>query len=75
MEIEPDDTSAVTEPEYLALAADAAARAAMQGPVPVDPDVAEHMGAFEEDALSADDALDSLVDGLDPTAGEGVGHE
>ena len=31
-------------------------------PVSVDPDIAEEMGAFAEDALSADDAIESLFD-------------
>ena len=31
--------------------------------IAVDPDVAEHMGAFEEHAISLDEALDSAFDG------------
>ena len=31
-------------------------------PVSVDPDIAEEMGAFAEDALSVDDAIESLFD-------------
>ena len=52
-------------------------------PVSVDPDIAEEMGAFAEDALSAEDAVDSLFDPeeIEPDAeaeddldGEEVGH-
>lgn len=68
-----DDKAVVTDVQYLALAAEAVAAAASKGPIPVDPDVAEAMGAFREDALSADDALDSHFDGLDPTATEETG--
>ena len=41
-------------------------------PVSVDPDVAEKMGAFAEDALSADDAIESLFDPeeIEPDADE-----
>ena len=31
--------------------------------VPYDPDEAEEAGAFEEDAISIDDALDAVMDG------------
>lgn len=34
----------------------------------MDPDIAEHMGAFEENALSAEDAEDSRFD-VDPDTG------
>lgn len=51
-----------SEHEYLKASADEIDRLADRGlPVSVDPDVAEFMGAFEEDALSAEDALDSIV--------------
>ena len=41
-------------------------------PVSVDPDIAEEMGAFAEDALSADDAIESLFDPeeIEPDADE-----
>ncbi len=63
-------TSVIAEEDYLRLAAEAAASASEKGPVPVDPDVADWMGAFEEDAMTEEDALDSLFDGLDPTDDE-----
>lgn len=56
----------ITEKEYLRIAADEVSRLAAKGPVAVDPDVAEYMGAFEEDALSYEDALDSFFDGETP---------
>ncbi|WP_019647096.1 hypothetical protein [Novispirillum itersonii] len=46
--------------EHLTAAAAIIDRDADTAPVAVDPDVAEAMGAFEEDALSPEDALDSL---------------
>jgi hypothetical protein len=52
--------------EYMRITTDITAQQAMTGPVAVDPDVAEHMGAFEEDALSFEDALDSFFDGDTP---------
>lgn len=33
-------------------------------PVAVDPDIADEMGAFDEDALSPKDALESRFDGM-----------
>ncbi|WP_142850702.1 hypothetical protein [Telmatospirillum sp. J64-1] len=75
MSDDPKDKAAVSEESYLKLAAEAASEAAVKGPVPVDPDVAELMGAFQEDALSEEDALDSFFDGLDPTAEEESGDE
>lgn len=59
-----DNRPEVTEEDYLKAAADAASRASEHGPVSVDPDVADFMGAFEEDALTAEEALDSLVDAM-----------
>ncbi|KJS34945.1 MAG: hypothetical protein VR70_16730 [Rhodospirillaceae bacterium BRH_c57] len=59
-----DNRPEITEEDYLRAAATATARAAETGPVSVDPDVADFMGAFEEDALSPQDALDSLIDGM-----------
>lgn len=45
------------------------ARAAMLGiPIVVDPDLAEFMGAFEEDALDLDEALESRFD-VNPDTG------
>lgn len=45
------------------------ARAAMLGiPIGVDPDLAEFMGAFEEDALDLDEALESRFD-VNPDTG------
>lgn len=52
--------------EYIKIAADRTAEAAAEGPVAVDPDVADYMGAFEEEALSEEDALDSFLDGEEP---------
>ena len=40
-------------------------------PVPVDPDVAEMMAAFDEPALTLEDALDSRFDGDVPAALQG----
>ncbi len=44
------------------LAAQVCEAAEMGHPTPVDPDTAETLGAFEEDALSHQDALDSRFD-------------
>lgn len=52
--------AAKEEREHLAVAAAIIDRAAETAPVSVDPDVADAMGAFVEDALSEEDALDSL---------------
>ena len=38
-------------------------------PLSVDPDVADEMGAFEEDALAFEDAQDSLFDELEASNG------
>ncbi|MCW9033512.1 MAG: hypothetical protein OQK35_08040 [Alphaproteobacteria bacterium] len=56
----------LSESEYLMLASEGVAEAAINGPVPVDPDLADYMGAFEEDALSEEDAIDSFFDGVEP---------
>lgn len=65
----------LNDQDYLALASSMINAESQGGPVPVDPDIAEAMGAFNEDALSADDALDSHFDGIDPTAdAEGSNH-
>jgi len=60
---------------WLDAAATAVAREAMENPgmpIPVDPDVAEHMGAFADDAMSEEDALESQmgVDGNGVATGE-----
>lgn len=67
------DTNAnahLSEADYLKFASESVARAGENGPLSVDPDVAEDMGAFWETGLSDLDALDSHFDGLDPTADE-----
>lgn len=59
-----DDTKnqITTEAEYLKASADEIDRLASLGlPVSVDPDITEFMGAMFEDALSVEDALDSIV--------------
>ncbi|AJD50301.1 hypothetical protein SAMN02744133_102494 [Thalassospira xiamenensis M-5 = DSM 17429] len=68
-------SAALNDQDYLALASCMINAESLSGPVPVDPDIAEAMGAFAEDALSSDDALDSHFDGVDPTAdAEGSNH-
>ncbi len=50
------------ENDYLKAAAAAVERQALENPdlgIPVDPDVAEYMGAFEELAVTLDDVLDA----------------
>jgi hypothetical protein len=42
---------------YLKTAADEVMRLSQQGPVTVDPDVADYMGAFEDDSLDIADIL------------------
>ena len=47
--------------DFLQAAAEAVERQAMENPdlgIPVDPDVAEYMGAFEETAVSLDDFME-----------------
>ncbi|WP_084271935.1 MULTISPECIES: hypothetical protein [Thalassospira] len=61
-------SAALNDQDYLSLASSMINVQSIDGPVPVDPDIAEAMGAFTDDALSADDALDSHFDGIDPTA-------
>lgn len=72
MNEERDDTTARWGhlPGYMKVAADVVSRRSSEGPVPVDPDVAEAMGAFEETALDADAALDSHFDGDDVDDGD-----
>ncbi|HAI29884.1 MULTISPECIES: hypothetical protein [unclassified Thalassospira] len=68
-------SAGLDDQDYLALASSMINAESQIGPVPVDPDIAEAMGAFSEDALSSDDALDSHFDGIDPTAdAEGSNH-
>jgi hypothetical protein len=68
-------SAALNDQDYLTLASSMINDQSLSGPVPVDPDIAEAMGAFTDDALSADDALDSHFDGIDPTAdAEGSNH-
>ena len=59
-------TNGPRERSYPDLAAEQVAETAMDGPVAVDPDIAEHMGAFEETALDDDSALDAWLDGDEP---------
>ncbi|MEQ8392317.1 MAG: hypothetical protein RIB30_15110 [Thalassospira sp.] len=68
-------SAALNDQDYLALASSMINAQSIDGPVPVDPDIADAMGAFTEDGLSSDDALDSHFDGTDPTAdAEGSNH-
>ncbi|WP_412558493.1 hypothetical protein [Thalassospira sp. MIT1370] len=68
-------SAGLDDQDYLALASSVISTESQIGPVPVDPDIAEAMGAFSEDALSSDEALDSHFDGIDPTAdAEGSNH-
>ena len=68
-------SAALNDSDYLTLASSMINAQSLSGPVPVDPDIADAMGAFSEDALSSDDALDSHFDGTDPTANaEGANH-
>ncbi|WP_417833991.1 hypothetical protein [Thalassospira xiamenensis] len=68
-------SAALNDQDYLTLASSMINAQSLTGPVPVDPDIAEAMGAFAEDALSSDDALDSHFDGIDPTVdAEGANH-
>lgn len=53
--------------DYEMMASAGVDAASVQGPVAVDPDVAEAMGAFDENALSLEDAIDSFFDGELPT--------
>jgi hypothetical protein len=57
------DSSRPDEDEAIRVLTDRVGRMAGEGlVVPVDPDDAEEMAAFEEDALSPEDALDSRFD-------------
>ncbi|NVK20547.1 MAG: hypothetical protein HWE30_17785 [Methylocystaceae bacterium] len=50
-----------TYEEYIRNLAEETDRLAGKGdPVAVDPEVADHMGAFKEEALSPEDALESI---------------
>lgn len=47
-----------------------------KGPVDVDPDLADDMGAFEETAISEEDAIDDVVLDRDDPADDVIGeHE
>lgn len=70
-----------TDGETLDLISSVERLAGLGLPVSVDPDIAEEMGAFAEDALSAEDAVESLFDPEeiapdegDDLDGEEVGH-
>ncbi|GAK43520.1 conjugal transfer protein, TraD [Tepidicaulis marinus] len=65
--------AAIGETVWRRLASATIPALAAQGPVAVDPDLADEMGAFEETALSEEDALDSLVDEIALSA-EGGAH-
>ena len=65
-----DTNARLSEADYLKLATERVNRAGEIGPLSVDPDIAESMGAFWETGLADQDALDSHFDGLDPTAEE-----
>lgn len=52
------------EQEYLRAAADAVTEQAFDNPgfgIPVDPDVADYMGAFTEDAVALADLMDDAL--------------
>lgn len=74
---ETDDSSApeaaIGETVWRRLASATIPALAAQGPVAVDPDLADEMGAFEETALSEAEALDSLMDEIALSA-EGGAH-
>ena len=58
-----DDIVLMTQDEINQAVSQQVSEVASAGlPVPVDPDEADMMGAFEDDALSAEDALDSRFD-------------
>jgi hypothetical protein len=58
-----NDSARPDQGESIRTVADQVGRMAAEGMVvPVDPEDAEEMAAFEEDALSAEDALDSRFD-------------
>ena len=61
-------TSKTQQAEYLKAAAAMIEKQVMENPglgIPVDPDVAEFMGAFEETAVSLEDLID-----LEPDVGD-----
>ena len=60
------------EKDFLKAATKAVDQQAMDNPgigIPADPDVAEHMGIFMENALSEQDVIDVLDVSLDPANG------
>jgi hypothetical protein len=67
----------VNDKEYLAAAAKAVSEQLAENPalpVPLDPDVADFMGAFHEDALSLNDVIEDGLLTRPPSAGsESVG--
>ncbi|WP_413208292.1 hypothetical protein [Rhodospirillum sp. A1_3_36] len=63
------DTDSPLDSEEMKVAIRTIDRLAEDGPVAVDPDIADAMGAFADNALSPEDALDSLFDGEDPANG------
>ncbi|MBB4268325.1 hypothetical protein [Roseospira visakhapatnamensis] len=71
----PDDPTPEADRDDRNTAAAWIDEAASAEPVAVDPDLAEAMGAFAEDALSLEDALDSLFAGADDGADDGDGTE
>lgn len=61
-----DFMAEISEDEFLQIAAATVERQALQNPeigIPVDPDVADHMGAFEEAAISTQDLDDFFPEG------------
>ncbi|MCL2029796.1 MAG: hypothetical protein FWG97_05220 [Deltaproteobacteria bacterium] len=55
----------MTDQEYLKAAAEAVEKQVLENPglgIPVDPDVAEFMGCFEEEAVTLDDFEDDFYD-------------
>ena len=55
----------MTDQEYLKAAAEAVEKQVLENPglgIPVDPDVAEFMGCFEEDAVTLDDIEDDYIE-------------
>lgn len=45
-----------------------------KGPVEVDPDIADEMGAFEETGISAEDAIDDAVLDREDPADDAIGE-
>ena len=68
--MEPQSSSKRTELDN-ALAGQVGGLAEAGNPTDVEPDTAEMMGAFEEDALSVEEALESRFDKEIPARGDG----